>query len=103
MTETVEITIGDLIENKIFQKKVAEHLEATIVNRRNRPKPKEGYVYKRDWYDRLRNTDVLYSKFFLQNIQSIWEKTSSLNSETREIIRYVCDKAGAETLKQLNK
>lgn len=68
--------------------------------RYNRPTPKPGYHYKRDWYDRMSAEGQFDPGFFIKNIESIWLKKSSLSSEVRNIVQFVCEKSLQQTLQR---
>lgn len=96
-------SIAEILQDPDFQQFVRKNINELIKNRQNRPEPKPGYRYKRDWYSRMRDAGQLHSDFFLSNIEDIWTKQSTLSSEVRGVITYVCDKALAETIKQYSK
>lgn len=75
-------------------------LEITkIKNQRlKRPSPPNGLKYKRDWFDRLTESGNFSVEFFMHNIESVWNKTSSLKSETRQVLIIICDAAIRQTL-----
>jgi len=90
-------TIGEICADPVFRKQVHIALEDLKGKRRNRPDPDLGRHYRRDWYDRM-SMEELSSAYFLDNIAEIWAKTSSLNSEYRGVIKYVCDIAFHNTM-----
>lgn len=92
------ITIGEIISDDFFIESVKQNIGELIKSRRNRPEPKQGFRYKRDWYDRMREDGQLNSQFFISNIADIWTKQSSLSSQVRTAIQLVCDKSLHQTL-----
>lgn len=83
--ESIQALLNDNKFSIIFENEFND----LIKKRENRPKPKHGYFYKRDWYDRIRMLGELNFKFFINNIEDILNKKSKLSSEKREIIYYV--------------
>ena len=91
-------TLKEIIDDPKFVKSVVNRLKALIKSREVRPEPRTGMKYKRDWYDRLSTQNVLTKSFFLENIEAIWSKKSTLNREQRGLVAYVCDHALTDTL-----
>ena len=91
-------SISEIVDDSIFRGFVRENISELKKNRRKRPEPKAGYYYKRDWYDRMNSEGNVNFVFFIENIESIWLKKSSLSSEVRGIIKFVCDRAFQQTL-----
>lgn len=90
-------TIKKVIKDDIFINNVSVEITKLYVSYNRRAKPKPGFKYKRNWFDRISESGNLNKNYFLMNIEDIWLKKSKLNSETREIIRSVCDLALAKT------
>jgi hypothetical protein len=99
--ETQENTnaVKDLINDQYFRNRVIENLKELLKTRRSRPSAKPGYRYTRDWYDRMREQSMLNESFFIDNIESIWNKKSSLSSEIRQIIQHVCNISAQQTFR----
>lgn len=95
-------TISELIKDDIFIQKVKEVLDEMVKSRLSRPEPKTGFIYKRDWYDRLTSENQLNVDFFLQHVESVWNRKSSLNSEKRRLVQHVCDHAVYRTNEHYN-
>lgn len=91
--EKQDVKISDVLNDTVFRSCVTKALRFVIEKRLTRPSPKKGFKYKRDWYDRMKANNQLNDKFFLENIGDIWIKKSKLNSESRNIIAYVCKMA----------
>jgi hypothetical protein len=91
-------TIDEIIQDSYFNQFVRDYLAELLYNRRNRPAPKQGFYYKRDWYDIMSENGSLYSEYFIKHISSIWLKQSSLSSGISNIILLVCNKAVQKTL-----
>ena len=87
-------TLSDLIKDTYFIQAVNKHISKT----HNRPAPKPGFHYKRGWYEMMYDAGNLRAEYFVQNIESIWNKTSNLSSELRRGIQFVCDCAMQDTL-----
>lgn len=87
------IKLNEIIEDTLFHEKVKRFLRNATETRLSRPEPKPGFRYKRDWYDRMLEKKELNATFFIKNIGAIWIKESKLNSESRNIILYVCNQA----------
>jgi hypothetical protein len=93
MIDNKQITTTELIETPFFRERVRENLQALLKTRRNRPEPKAGFKYSRDWFDRMSENGQLSADYFLTHIDDIWHKRSKLNAETRNIILVVCNKS----------
>lgn len=89
-------TVEEIINDTHFLYFLNKNVLELITNRRNRPNAKEGYHYKRDWYDREDSEKISFT-YCLENIESIWNKKSSLSAVIRNVIKYVCDKSLRET------
>lgn len=96
-TTTVVEIIDEIINDKDFIDRVKANVSELTTKRRSRPMPKEGYRYKRDWYDRMNSAGNLNADFFLKNIKAAWMKKSSLSSEIRNIVLFVGDKSLLQT------
>lgn len=96
-------SIDEIVSDSYFN----EHLRNGIYElkklRYNRPEPKPGFYYKRDWFDRMNDIGGLNKEFFIKHIGDIWSKRSHLSSEMRDVIRITCDKAFRETLLSYSK
>lgn len=90
-------TIDKIIKDEVFINNVQDEINGLIIQRNKRPKPKQGFKYVRDWYDRMDEAGELNKQFFLANIEDIWLKKSRIRSETRNVIRIICDKAFLNT------
>jgi hypothetical protein len=97
-TENIFSSTTEILSNDIFIEHVKNNIRELTSKRVNRPEPKVGFRYKRDWYDRLSSSGLINSSFFLNNIESIWQKKSHLNSETRNVILYICNKSLQQTI-----
>ena len=82
-----------VVEDSYFIQYVKEEITALRIQRNERPEPKKGFKYKRDWYDRMTDEGVLNADFFLQEIEPIVIKKSNLCSLYRDIIYNVCRNA----------
>lgn len=83
-------TIEEIVNDLDFEIFVETELNELIKKRENRPELKAGFKYRRDWYDRMSDADILSADSFIKNIRLIWEHKSNLNNEFRNIIKYVC-------------
>lgn len=92
-TTTVIEIIDEIINDKDFIDCVKSNVSELFAKRRRRPAPKDGYRYKRDWYDRMGNAGNLNADFFLKNIKAAWMKKSSLSSEIRNIVVFIGDRS----------
>lgn len=90
-------TIGEILEDQYFKQILQKNITELRLKRNTRPSPPAGSYYKKDWFDRMESQGTFSEKYFLSNIWAIWNKTSSLNSETRNVILFVCNKALQET------
>jgi len=95
-----EITIGQLLQTPEYIATVEKLIKDTVKNRESRPQPKPGYRYKRDWYDQMNDDNCLSAKFFIEAIPKIWDRTSSLSSVKRRIIKPICEYAVVLTMNQ---
>lgn len=91
-------SVSEILNDPYFISQVGKNIEELIKNRVTRPQSRIGYHYIRDWYDRLCDAEGLNSQFFIENIEKVWNKTSSLSSEIRNVIKYICDRSFQETL-----
>lgn len=92
-------SIAELVKDPQFVKFVTEGIAELRRKRHNRPDPKPGFRYVRDWYDRMSEAGQMHISFFIDNIEDIWNKRSNLSSEVRSIIKQVCDVAFYKTMK----
>lgn len=93
------ISIKEILENEIFINSVKKQIKQIRLDRKLRPDPKKGFHYKRDWYIRMNENNMLNDSTFILHIEDIWSKKSKLSSEQRNIIKLVCDNALYEFLK----
>jgi len=96
-------TQDDIINDPHFKESIIKILHELRSTRHNRPSPPKGRYYKRDWYDRIIDAGRMDHYYFIKHIKDIWNKTSTINSETRGVIQYVCDKALRETFIEYSK
>ena len=96
-------TIDELISDPNFIQFVDKNINELRKNRNKRPDAKPGFHYKRDWYDRMIDDRSLNSPYFIRNIESIWNKKSSLSSEIRNVILFVCGRSLQETFLEYSK
>ena len=96
-------TIGELLKDVIFTGFLMDEINAVHRQRRSRPQPREGFHYKRDWYDRMTDDKELNSAFIIANIGLILIKKSPLSSEKRNIISYLYELALKKTFEYYNK
>jgi len=76
-------TINDVLEDQNFQTILNKNVLAIIHKRETRPAPKTGFKFKRDWYDRLKETETFNTNFITENIKYVLEKTSNLGRVAR--------------------
>lgn len=91
-------TVGDVLADKVFQRKVADEIYELRKKRNERPDAKPGFRYRRDWYDQMTDAGTFNREYFLENIANIWAKKSSITSNTRRVIEYVCNNALRKTM-----
>ncbi len=96
-------TIGELLKDVIFTGFLMDEINAVHRQRKLRPQPREGFHYKRDWYDRMTDEKELNSAFVVANIGLILIKKSPLSSEKRNIISYLYELALKKTFEYYNK
>lgn len=92
----------EIIQDPIFISFVNKNIDELQVTRNKRPACKPGFRYKRDWYDRMRESGQIKIDFFINNIFDIWNKKSTLNSEVRNVIEFVCNKSLQQTIQKYN-
>ena len=90
--EPDKITIEDLLGDELFHEYVGKVLSETILRRVKRPKPEQGYKYKRDWYDRVDHS-ILNKEYILENMVAVLDKNFKGPRDMREVITYVCTEA----------
>lgn len=93
------ISTKEILENETFINSVKKQIKQITLDRKLRPEPKKGFRYKRDWYDRMSESNMLNDSTFILHIEDIWSKKSKLSSEQRNIIKLVCNNALYEFLK----
>jgi len=96
---TLDEFIDDMLKNESFVSMVTKSVNSLYSGFRNRPIPKAGYRHNRSVYYQLDEANQLNPKFFLDNIKSIWLKKSTLSSNKRKLIQYVCDNAVSQLFK----
>jgi hypothetical protein len=91
-------TVSDILSDTVF----IENLESEILKirkrRLDRPEPRAGFRYRRDWYDQLDGEGNFNRAYILANIESIWLKKSSIPSNQRYAIEAICVTAYKNTL-----
>jgi hypothetical protein len=92
-------TISDIINDEFFQSSLKENISKLKEDRAKRPNPKPGFYYKRDWFDRMWEGNMLNFDFFKKNIESIWNKKSDITSQIRNVIEDLCNKSVIDMLK----
>lgn len=70
--------------------------------RENRPKPKPGFYYKRDWYDIMLDNRNLSANYILKNGASVMLHESNITAQTRNIIKTIVKISIYEFLQQLH-
>jgi hypothetical protein len=95
-------TLNEITKDEIFISIVKQESENMFNKRRLRPSPKEGYFYKRDWYDRMKESGEDNYKFILENIENVLSKKSYINSEKRSIVKYIGEISINKYVKTLN-
>ncbi len=88
MSETIaekkKIRDLDVVSHPEFQKQIIKIVDELIEKRNNRPKPKEGFNYKRNWIDQLILSKQFNADFFLDNALSCLLRQSSLSAAIRQ-------------------
>jgi hypothetical protein len=87
------MNLTEVVKDKRFRSLVAKGIEELLDKRSLRPLPPKGYRYKRDVYDHMKSEDMLSTEFFLDNILDIWDRKSSISSQPRGVIEYICTNA----------
>lgn len=96
MEKTFE-TIAELVQDTQFVDSITKSIDGYRTQRLNRPEPKPGYRYKRDWFDRMRDDGQLNTDYFIRNIEAVWNHKSNLPSVIRKVIDSTCTKALYDT------
>ena len=86
-------TINEIITDPVFWDSLEQEISRIRTQRYTRKDPPPGFHYKRNELDRLHEGKKLTAGFFLDNIESIWNKKSNLSSASRRIIYDVCGRA----------
>lgn len=89
------MTADYIIDHGMFRDTLRQNIVDLKTERRNRPQPKPGFKYRRDWYDRHGN-DLTFD-YCIKHIPDIVAKRSSIPSEFRRIIEYLFAKSYRET------
>jgi len=92
------VSIHEVVVNPQFIEAVKSRIEKLKTQRKLRPLPKQGYHYKRDFFDRMMDENQLRSEFFINEFPLILGKKSQLSSERRHIINYICESAFMDIL-----
>jgi hypothetical protein len=95
-------SLEDVINDSVFKSEVDKIIAKIKANRLNRPAPKSGTRYRRDFYDRLNDEGKFNAEFFLSSIGDIWLKKSNLSRDFRETISYICDIAVSNAIEHYN-
>lgn len=90
---------AEIISDPYFIDFVKSNISELVKERNNRKEPKQGFRYKRDWYDRLKDIGDFNADYFLENIGDIWDGISPMSSQNRSVIESVCNRALRQTLK----
>lgn len=96
------MTIEEIIKSHLFKESVREKIHELWLQRAIRPQPQSGYYYKRDWYDRMSDSNNFNAEYFVLHYESILLRKSNLSSEIRRVIKYVCDPALRGIINELN-
>lgn len=86
-----------ILSDKVFIECFKLEITKLKSERANRDKPKEGFHYKRDWYDRMSEQSEFHYDFFIKHLPDIIEKKSNISSEKRNVILYCFQKAYQQT------
>jgi len=81
--------LSELFNDKYFLAHLTQHFSDIKHKRKFRPQPKEGFHYKRDWFDRMSDNGQLNEVFLLKNITDILQKKSNLSSEVRTVLHTI--------------
>jgi len=95
-------TIEALLQDTIFLGFLRNEISEIKTQRKLRPQAREGFHYKRDWYDRMTDSNQLNSAFVIDNIGLILIKQSNLPAEKRHIITYLYEKSLKKTFEYYN-
>ncbi len=95
-----ELKLEEIIKDPVYISKLDAIVKDIVFKREKRPSPKSGMKYKRDWYDRIveSNGDI-NKEYFLNHILSVWTKKSSLSVKDRKVILFVGNSALNEYFK----
>ena len=91
------VTLDDIVKHRNFKHEVSNVMARILRDRYNRKPAPAGLQYRRDWYDRLIETDIVTTDFVCDNFLRVMYKMSDLPSETRSVIQAVGMEA-AETV-----
>ena len=91
-------TFSDILSDTVFIENLGSEISKLRKRRLDRPEPRAGFRYRRDWYDQLVGEGNLNKAYFLENIESIWLKKSSIPSNQRYAIEAICAAAYKNTL-----
>lgn len=91
-------SLSEALADNHFKSFVRINIEEFRKQRRERPRLTNGY-YKRNWYDRMVESGTFNEDYFVNNINDILHKSSSLTAEIRKVIQSVCEKSIDQTCK----
>lgn len=86
-------TINEIVSDPDFRQFVSKRLKDYIKARHERPKPKDGFYYRRDGFDTLDAKGCISTDYFVKNITDIWLQKSDISSNERGMIAYICNMA----------
>lgn len=87
-----------ILVDKVFIECFKLEIAKLKSERHNRPIAKQGFHYKRDWYDRMSEQSEFHYDFFIKHLPDIIEKKSNIPSEKRNVILYCFQKAYKQTV-----
>ena len=85
--DPIIITLDDIVKHRSFRQEVSNAMKRIKEARWDRKPAPAGLHYRRDWYDRLIETDIVTTDFICDNFLRIMYKMSDLPSETRLVIQ----------------
>lgn len=91
-------TVEEIINDEKFISSVEQVIYKLRCDRINRPSPKKGYRYKRDWYDKMTENNQLNVAFILCEAPKHWAKKSNLSANIRNVIEYILKESIQKTL-----
>jgi hypothetical protein len=89
MENKIFTKLEDVFEDGYFRNQLLIEIENIQFKRKHRSLLKPGYRYRRDEIDRMIESDHMNFWYFIENLQDLYNKTSKIGSNERQIMMFV--------------